>query len=108
MTCAKQQVICHIEAHDGHVVTGENFCRNPQAVCPRDIQGYKTGEGYHLCQEICQQAGHAEQVAVMNLRGKRGRRATLEGHSYACEPCKDALRSAGVRALWIDGEVEKL
>ena len=106
MTCAKQRVICRIEAEDGGVATGENYCRNPQEVCPRI--GMKSGEGYHLCQEVCQQAGHAEQVAVMNLRGRQGVRATLEGHTYACEPCKEALRSAGVEVLRIGGQEEKL
>lgn len=108
MTCAKQRVVCHIEAADGHVVTGENYCRNPQSICPRDTHGYETGEGYHLCQEVCQQAGHAEQVAVMNLHGRKGIRADLEGHSYACEPCKEALRSVGVQVLRIGDKVEAL
>lgn len=108
MTCAKQQVICRIETTDGHVVTGENYCRNPQPVCPRDTQGYQTGEGYHLCREICQQVGHAEEVAVMNLRGRTGLQAELEGHSYACEPCKEALRVAGVQILRIVGEAKTL
>lgn len=106
MTCAKQKVICRIEATDGTVATGENFCRNPQEICPRI--GMQSGEGYHLCREVCQQAGHAEEVAVMNLRGKRGVRATLEGHTYACDSCKQTLKSAGVEILRVAGMEEAL
>lgn len=106
MTCRKQQVICRIQAEDGTVVTGENYCRNPQEVCPRE--GMATGEGYHLCREVCQQIGHAEQVAVMNLQGKRGEQATLEGHTYACDDCKAVLRSAGVKVLHVEGREEQL
>lgn len=108
MTCAKQHVICRIETTTGQVVTGENACNFPQTTCPRDEQGYGTGEGYHLCQEICGQQGHAEQVAVRNMKGRHGVRAHLEGHTYACEPCKEALRSVGVRTLLVDGREEQL
>lgn len=108
MTCAKQRVICTITCFDGTEVAGENYCRRPQQVCPRDTHGYGAGEGYHLCQEVCRQAGHAEQVAVEKMGDRRGRSATLEGRAYACVPCKRALRSVGVRVLWIDGEVESI
>lgn len=108
MTCAKQRVICRIETTTGQIVTGENTCTFPQVTCPRDVQGYGTGEGYHLCQQVCGQQGHAEQVAVRNMKGRRGGMAYLEGHTYACESCKEALRSVGVHVLVIGGQEEQL
>ena len=57
--CAKRRVSCTIIDRGGRVFTGENDCANPQAVCPR-----APGEGYEKCRSICQQAGHAEIMAL--------------------------------------------
>jgi len=99
MTCVKQRVVCRIETESGEVVTGENWCRNPQQTCPR--AGFPSGEGYHLCREICDQVGHAEQVAVMNLRGRMPVRAVIEGHTYVCDDCEKALTEAGVQEIHV-------
>jgi deoxycytidylate deaminase len=94
---------------DGSFVTGENWCRNPQTTCPREEQGYASGEGYHLCRDICDQAGHAEEIAAMSMLGRPGHTAYLYGHTYACDRCKEALRAAGVRQLILeDGSDESL
>lgn len=93
MTCAKQRVICTLVTTDGERIVGENYCFNPQEVCPRS-----PGEGY----EKCEQQGHAEQVAVRLAGPKaKGARAFLEGHTYACRDCQEALFGAGIESLKI-------
>jgi hypothetical protein len=93
--CAKTTVRCTIVTVAGDHITGENWCANPQPVCPREI-----GEGYAKCQTICRQEGHAEAVAVRLAGPKaRGARAYLTGHTYACQSCQEALFGAGVESL---------
>ncbi|WP_291732373.1 hypothetical protein [Leisingera sp. F5] len=79
----------------GDYVVGENWCLNPQNSCPRLPR-----EGYEKCASVCRQIGHAEAVAV-RLAGEHaaGARAYLEGHTYACQSCQEALFGAGVESL---------
>lgn len=95
--CAKATVRCTLVTEDGSRIVGENWCANPQAACPR-----LPGEDYTKCKTVCQQEGHAEQVAVRLAEGwARGSHAYLEGHTYACRECQEALFGAGVVALSI-------
>lgn len=90
--CAKTRVFCTIVALDGQRFVGENLCANPQPVCPR-----LPGEGYEKCKTICVQLGHAEEVAAkMAGADASGGTAYIEGHTYACDPCKGALAAIGV------------
>ena len=95
--CAKTKVRCTIIAPNGDQFVGENVCQNPQTVCPRT-----DGEGYEKCASICRQLGHAEAVAAY-LAGDsaQGGTAFLEGHTYACDPCKAALLAIGVEEIVI-------
>lgn len=95
--CAKAAVRCTLITAAGERIVGENWCANPQAVCPR-----APGEGYDKCKTVCQQEGHAEAVAV-RLAGDmaKGAHAYLEGHTYACQSCQEALFGAGVAALTV-------
>lgn len=97
--CAKTRVRCTIVQPTGERIVGENFCANAQPVCPRE-----PGEGYEKCRTVCAQLGHAEVVAVLLLGPcgtAVGATAYLEGHTYACEPCKAALAMVGVREVVI-------
>ena len=95
--CAKTTVRCTLVTTAGVHIVGENWCANPQPVCPRT-----PGEDYTKCRTVCQQEGHAEAVAVRLAGPKaRGAHAYLEGHTYACMDCQHALFGAGVRALSI-------
>ena len=96
MSCAKQKVICRLVLLNGEVIEGENACLEPQDSCPRE-----PGEGYHKCESICRQQGHAEQQAVRNAAGKnlKGATATLSGHTYFCADCQHVLFDAGVEFL---------
>jgi hypothetical protein len=98
--CAKQTTRCTLITQDGERFVGENWCANPQAICPR--QGMQTGVGYELCNSVCQQEGHAEVVAT-RLAGEKakGAHAYLEGHTYACQNCQETLFGAGAAALTI-------
>lgn len=98
--CAKQTTRATIIAPSGERWVGTNAVRNPQAVCPREVRGYKTGEGYHLCRDVCDQIGHAEHVACRKAGGMaRGGTLYLEGHTYACAPCHSAMDQAGVTLI---------
>jgi hypothetical protein len=98
--CAKARVRCTIVLPFGdRRIVGENFCANAQPVCPR-----APGEGYEKCRTVCAQLAHAEVVAVLRLPlGETGRGgvAYLEGHTYACDPCKAALEMIGVTDIRI-------
>lgn len=90
--CVKATVRCTLVTPEGERIVGENWCRNPQTVCPRE-----PGEDYTKCTTVCQQEGHAEQVVVRLAGDKaRGAHAFLEGHTYACMACQHALFGAGV------------
>lgn len=95
--CAKRQVTCTLIAPSGKRFSGGNWCRNPQKKCPRD-----EGEGYEKCSSICEQVGHAEEVALMIAGDEAsGCRALISGHDYACEPCTKKLNDAGVSEISI-------
>lgn len=99
--CAKTTVVCTLIMADGvHKVVGRNGCENPQPVCPR-----APGEDYAKCKSICQQVGHAEIVALDGARELglqiHGAHAYVEGNTYACRNCQEALFAAGVTSLTI-------
>ncbi|MFA5828628.1 MAG: deaminase [Candidatus Shapirobacteria bacterium] len=60
-------------------------------VCPRVQQHYPTGQGYHLCREICHQEGHAEVMAIQNAlkthHDPTGSDLYLDGHWWCCQNC---------------------
>jgi hypothetical protein len=95
-TCVKQNVMATLVTTDGDVFVGTNRCNNPQEICPRDVQGMKSGEGYHLCKEVCQQVAHAEVDATTQAgENAKGAIVCLTGHTYACQPCKSFTCNAG-------------
>lgn len=97
--CAKQEVSAII-CKDGDVLSvGKNLCLKPQEVCPRDTAGYKTGAGYHLCKDVCQQIGHAEEVAIAMAFEEEleGAEIFLEGHTYFCDKCTKSIGRVGIK-----------
>lgn len=93
--CAKTTVTCTLVTPSGEHIVGTNYCRNAQPACPR-----LRGEDYEKCRTVCDQAGHAEIVAVALAGEKaRGARAYLQGHTYACQSCQEALFAASVISL---------
>ena len=105
--CAKRRVQCLIYPIGTAPIMGENDCANPQPTCPR-----LPGEGYEKCKTICQQAGHAEIVALRKAEewtgnighNLQGAKAFVRGHYWICEPCGKALRDAGISTVTIEHE----
>lgn len=99
--CAKQIVICELfNPFSGERAIGENICRNPQAVCPRGDM--PSGEGYYLCRDVCEQMGHAEEVALTKVADRvplSGWIAYIYGHSYVCNSCHHYLRESGIERI---------
>ena len=62
---------------------------------PCKREGFPSGEGYELC-KYCQYENHAEYKAVKGLTGGT---VYLIGHTYACEPCKKAVKDAGMELV---------
>ena len=107
--CAKQTVIAIIETADGKTYGGTNACRNPQQTCPREARGMRTGEGYELCLDICQQTGHAEKNALEAAgRDARGAVMRIYGHTYACAECKRQAQQHGIADLVVGGGFVRL
>jgi deoxycytidylate deaminase len=100
MTCAKRRVTCVIYAPGGLMVAGDNWCANPQPVCPRE-----PGEGYDKCKSICQQLGHAEETALMAAEelgiDVRGGEALITGHERVCDTCSKLLSDAGIKRVQV-------
>jgi hypothetical protein len=95
MTCAKKQVTCTLKLTNGWVVIGNNTCDNPQETCPR-----LPDEGYDKCHTICQQEGHAEDIAVRIAQRSfpdhlRGAHAVIT-HHRVCDGCKAILDAHGI------------
>lgn len=44
---------------------------NNVSICPRDVAGCVSGEGYHMCREICNQVAHAEVDAINSKKKYR-------------------------------------
>lgn len=64
----------------------ENRNKNKEMICPRKLQGYKSGEGLHLCI-----AAHAERNCLIDA-ARRG--VSTLGTVLYCDcmiPCKDCL-----------------
>jgi deoxycytidylate deaminase len=98
--CAKRRVQCLLQFPGLAPIFGENDCANPQPVCPR-----LPGEDYTKCSTVCQQAGHAEMVALKQAEdwglSVAGWKATIRGHHYFCEDCGKALKSAGIAKITV-------
>lgn len=98
--CVKQTVTATIVTPDGRRFVGTNFVRNAQPTCPR--AGMPTGVGYELCRSVCDQPAHAEVNAIAEAaEHAQGATLYLEGHTYACEPCKAAAEAAGIAEIVI-------
>jgi deoxycytidylate deaminase len=92
--CAKIVVRCVLIniVTDEVVATGENICMTPVATCPRT-----EGEDYEKCKSVCNQVGHAEEVAACMARDNtEPLMATITGHTNYCVNCKNILTALGV------------
>lgn len=88
---------------------GTNDVRKPQKVCPRPAAGGR--ENYEFCVTLCQQPGHAEEIALWQARwagvSLRGAVAFIDHHRI-CSRCERLLREAGVVRAYLPGGVVEL
>jgi len=105
--CAKVTTIAII-VNNGEYWVGTNWCEIPQETCPRDEQGFKTGEGYELCKDVCLQRYHAEIDACINAGlNAKGADLYLIGHYYCCDDCKKVMKEFGIKNIHIFSKSDK-
>lgn len=109
--CAKQATGAVIVRDNTVIGSGTNAGKRVE-VCPRDLQGFKTGEGYHLCREICLQQGHAEVMAIRNAKSfghqTAGADLYLDGHWWCCQNCWLEMIAAGINRVFLREDSVKL
>ena len=109
--CTKQATGA-VLVKDGKIIgRGSNAGRKVN-VCPRVLNGSKTGEDYHFCKEQCAQEGHSEVMAIKDANQKshktEGADLYLYGHWWCCEPCWNTIIEANVRNVYlVKGATEK-
>lgn len=97
--CAKLEVTAVIVTVNNEIFEGSNWCLNPQDICPR--LGMKTGEGYELCKNVCNQRNHAEIDACIKAGGKaKDSTMYLLGHTYCCDNCKKVMKEYGIKEVY--------
>lgn len=111
--CAKQATSAVIVKDDEVVGRGTNAGERLDE-CPRDAAGFKTGEGYYLCKEHCDQKGHAEVMSIKDAIAKgfdaelKGADLYLDGHWWCCKNCWDAMIAVGIRNVYLRDDSRKL
>jgi len=74
-------------------------------VCPRVLNGSKTGQDYHYCKEVCLQTGHSEVTSTNDAKisGQDAKDADLYlyGHWWCCKNCWDTMIEAGIKNVYL-------
>ena len=96
MTCAKVRVECWLIHPTGIVFYGSNDCDTPQVKCPRE-----EGEGYDKCGHVCNQQGHAEQVALRKAGEYSHGCIAFVTHKRICPTCEALLYKHGVDRVYL-------
>lgn len=109
--CTKQATGAVI-VKDGKIIgEGTNAGRKVK-ICPRVVKKYPTGEGYHLCKQVCHQVGHSEVTSTLNAEKKgyntKDADLYLYGHWWCCKPCWDKMISAKIKDVYLLKNSEKL
>lgn len=96
---------------DGQILETATNASVTVSVCPRVLKGSKTGTDYHLCREVCKQAGHSEYSVVKNAQSRgletKGADVYLWGHWWCCQPCWDAMIEGGIRNIYLEKDADK-
>ncbi len=95
-------VVVMDDAVIGVAANGSEYHRTHE--CERVKQKIPTGQGYELC-EGCHPKNHSESRAVENAKQTghetRGANLYLWGHYWCCEPCWNAMISAGIKNVYL-------
>lgn len=107
--CAKAEVVATLTTKDGRVFQSSNFCLTPQTSCPRDAAGYESGDGYHLCDEICNQPAHAEVNVIQFAKRQLGLLRVVQGaltganievdYHWVCDNCQSVGKKHGINIV---------
>jgi deoxycytidylate deaminase len=100
--CIKQSVYAMLVTASGREFFGSNWMSTTSGatVCPRVTEGCPSGQGYELCQTVCNQEFHAE-VAALRACVEAGETTEgaviyLTGHTYCCDNCIVEMTKAGI------------
>jgi len=101
-----------VVVRDGEVIgigaNGSDYHKSNE--CERVKRGSKSGEGYELC-EGCHPKNHSEPSAIADAQSKgestEGADLYLWGHWWCCEPCWNAMISAGIKDVYLMEDSEK-
>jgi len=103
--CRKKAVTCTVIDGSGKVVSwASNSCRSSLVgVCAREAEGCHGGERYELCgppkhAEVEAAAEIMERLGPAGLEGAEAV-AHIQGNTYVCRSCSEALLAVGVRRL---------
>ncbi len=98
-TCQKRQTVCEIYDLDWNILSRESNRCSPDGTCHR-LGLVQVKAGYDVV-SLCNWT-HAEMMAINALPERvRPYRAVLHGHNFFCDACEQALRSVGVRVLYV-------
>jgi deoxycytidylate deaminase len=93
----------------GRGANGSEFHKNN--ICMRVKLNCPTGQGYELC-EGCHPKNHCEPKACLDAKNNRHDTKNADlylwGHWWCCEPCWQAMISAGIKNVYLMENSEKL
>jgi hypothetical protein len=103
-TCKKRITVVELYDKNDVLLSREsNRCSPPNGVCSR-IGVSQTKSNYDV-ESTCNWT-HAEIMALQALpEGSKPYKSVLYGHSFYCDFCENALRTAGVEVLEVAEEV---
>ncbi len=107
--CHKQSVYTMLaSANSDKYYFGTNNVEQYKESCPRDEQNFKSGEGYHLCKEECNNnhtPTHAEHDVILNALKDgcdvRDAVIVMVGHTYCCDGCIKLMKEYGINSVQI-------
>ena len=101
----KKQSTGAVVVQQGKIISSGCNAGKKVETCPRETKKYKTGEGYHLCKEVCNQKAHAEIDAINNAISSQaetnGANLYLYGHWWCCKNCWDVIIDAEISNVYL-------
>ncbi|MBI4359821.1 MAG: hypothetical protein HY564_01870 [Candidatus Jacksonbacteria bacterium] len=111
--CGSRQVGAVIVREGKIVSRGHNSRNREPSSCPRVEQNLPSGVGYELCPHCGESdlMGHAEADTIQNAKINGtyicGGEIYMFGHWWACEPCLEKVRAAGITKIYlVEGAAE--
>jgi dCMP deaminase len=83
----------------------QNRNPNKEMICPRKLQGFKSGEGLHLCLAVHGECSAITQAARLGIKLK-GTKFYIWAEVYPCKDCLSKMINSGVSEVVIDSRAE--